>query len=179
MNLSGTDHLEPVLYWTELSLNWKYGFYYLHLSKLLFWGILPITLLIYFNLMVYLGMKSSNNIRKYSDEKMRSDQENNLSIVMIVIVFIFIICHSLRTLTFCSFFWFNNLFEECYNNIDIINDDSSSMIMLGPKWIEIIWMFSQLLLVLNSSVNAIIYCCVNARFRRHFALTVGQFSVKV
>ena len=174
-NFSDTDKLEPVLYWTQLALNWEYNFYYLNLAKLIFWGILPTILLIYFNLMVYLGMKSSNNIHNNNDKQKRFDQEKKLSIVMIGIVFVFIICHSLRTLALCTFF----LYSKCYNNIDTIDDDISSTIMLGPKWIEITWLFSEILLVLNSSVNTIIYCCVNARFRRQVALTVDQFYHKV
>ena len=163
--------MEPVLYWTELSLNWEYNFYYLNLAKLVFWAILPTVLLIYFNLMVYLGMKSSNNILENEDKKRRFRQEKNLSSVMIGIVLVFILCQTLRTLTYCSCFVLLNGWIECTNNTD---NNNMSLLMSTPKWFMVTWSVSDILLVLNSSVNTIIYCCINSKFRRQVMLTVRQ-----
>ena len=168
-----TDNLEPVLYWTELSISWEYNFYYLNLAKLIIWGILPTILLIYLNLMVYLGMKSSNNIFEKEDKKRRFNQEKNLSSVMIGIVLVFIICQSPRTFTYCYVFLLLNGWIDCSNTID---NNSVSIVNSTPNWFTITWLLSEILLVLNSSVNTIIYCCINSRFRRQVMLTVKQIS---
>ena len=173
MKVNDTNNMEPVLYWNELSMDWEYNFYYMNLAKLIIWGILPTVLLIYFNLMVYLGMKSSNNIFENEDKKIRFNQEKNLSSVMIGIVLVFIICQTPRTVTYCSCFALLNGWIGCANNLD---NNSMSLIMSTPKWFMVTWILSDILLVLNSSVNTIIYCCINSKFRRQVMLTVKQIS---
>ena len=170
---NGTNNLEPVLYWTELSMNWEYNFYYLNLAKLIVWGILPTILLIYFNSLVYLGMKSSNIALEKEHKIRRFNQEKNLSSVMIGIVLVFIICQTPRTLTYCCCFVFLNGWIECTNNTDINN---MSLIMSTPKWFMLTWIVSDFLLVLNTSVNTVIYCCINSKFRRQIALSVRKIA---
>ena len=45
-----------------------------------------------------------------------------------------------------------------------------------PVWSHIVQEFSRLLLVLNSSVNIVIYCCFNAKFRKQVLRYKGTIS---
>ena len=70
--------MEPILDWSGISMNWEYNFFYYNLAKLILWGLLPIMLLIFFNLKVYLTMEPSKSILTNKEKQKRSQQEKKL-----------------------------------------------------------------------------------------------------
>ena len=80
--------------------------------------------------------------------------ELRLAKVSLMIVFVFIICHSAR--------WIPNIYE-LYSRV--ISDD-----LIWSPWVESVTNVSNFLVVLNSSVNFFIYCVT------HYRLISNQFN---
>ena len=99
--------MEPIMDWSGISWNWEYNFYYYNLAKLIFWGLIPMALLIFFNFKVYFGMestKTSLQTKKSNEEvcKKRNYQPSWLSLFL----FSFYVTHwELLTGAMCSFWW--------------------------------------------------------------------------
>ena len=82
----------------------------------------------------------------------RKDEEN-LSMVFVGIVTIFLLCHGLKiVLNF-----YDGLFGKVGANVAV----------------RIAGYFSNFLIVLNSAINMVIYCILNRKFRNHFLNTVS------
>ena len=175
---NSSDNLEPTLHWTELSLDLDYNFYYYNLATIIVWGIIPTILLVYFNLMIYIGIKSPNSIlqRELTKQK-RFKQEKKLATVMIGIVVVFLLCHSLRNFACCYCFSLVEQVQNCYKQNESYKGGGITFLPM-PKWFEITWILNEWLLVVNSSVNMIIYCCLNSKFRKHVFAVVKQVSGK-
>ena len=166
--------------------------WYRNFARLIVSGILPFSLLIYFNTAIYMAIKKTNNRRrrlssnshKTYQQKMplkeskdmqstisgtedkqtsttnavgcvrrksllkKKKDEDNLSMVFVVIVTSFLMCHSLK--------FFLNFYDGFFGEV---NATSGS---------RIAGCFSNFLVVLNSSLNTVIYCIMNAKFRKHF-----------
>ena len=172
--------MEPIIDWSGISWNWEYNFYYYNLAKLIFWGILPMVLLIYFNLKVYFGIESTSDILNSAEKQKRRQQEKKLSIVMIIIVLVFIVCHSLRTFNWCYVFMLLNTSISCNHEFYNENNDESLLAQeFHSTWMHICWSVSDILVVMNSSVNMIIYCGVSAQFRQQLLLIFEKTAVKL
>ena len=137
-----------------MRLDPNYIKYYGTLTRLLVLGILPFGLLVYLNYNVYTGMKLPTRLGDEHLRESRKSQEHELARVILTIVFIFTFCHILRMLL--------NIHEM------IIIDD---IIVCGrnafSNWVLMFRDLSKVMLVINSSVNMIIYCCLNTKFRHH------------
>ena len=174
------DAVEPIIDWSGISWNWEYNFYYYNLAKLVFWGIVPMVLLIYFNLKVYFGIESANNILNSEEKQKRRQQEKKMSIIMIIIVLVFILCHSLRTFNWCYVFMLLNTHKNCTHEIYDDNTDESLLVReFHTIWMHICWGISDVLIVFNSSVNMIIYCGVSEQFRQQLVLIFKRIAVKL
>ena len=75
--------------------------YYTTLTRLLFLGVFPFSLLLLFNYKIYYKIQLPSIVEALPEleRSTRKNQENDLAKVLIGIVFIFIVCHSLRVLT--------------------------------------------------------------------------------
>jgi hypothetical protein len=123
--------------------------------------VFPISLLIYYNVRIYKAMKlsSTNTLGHGAIQYNRNKQENSLVRVMIGIVIVFIVCHCLRGPVYIYILVTLQDVQNCH--------EAESVTFLGPLWFYIIFSLDYLLLAINSSVNMIIYCCVNPKFRKH------------
>ena len=172
--------MEPIMDWSGISWNWEYNFYYYNLAKLIFWGLIPMALLIFFNLKVYFGMESTKNILTNEEKQRRNVQEKKLSIIMIIIVFVFISCHSLRTFNWCYVFILMNTHKDCNHDFYTGKNNESLLVQsFHSTWMDICWSVSDILVVFNSSVNMIIYCGVSAQFRQQLMLLFKRFAKKI
>ena len=172
--------MEPIIDWSGISWNWEYNFYYYNLSKLLFWGLLPMALLIFFNLKVYFGIESTKCILTSKEKQRRSQQEKKLSIIMIIIVFVFILCHSLRTFNWCYIFMLLNTHKDCNKEFHTGRNDESVLVQaFHAPWMELCWEISDILIVFNSSVNMIIYCGVSAQFRQQLVQLYKKLTTEI
>ena len=77
----------------------------------------------------------------------RKDEEN-LSMVFVVIVTAFLLCHCLKFIL--------NFYEGFFGKVG------------ATSGLRIAGCFSNFLVVLNSSINTVIYCIMNTKFRNHF-----------
>ena len=180
-------NLTAVLKYTTLGKHPYYLKWYRNFARLFISGILPFSLLIYFNTIIYKAVKKSTNRRRRlsshanldtqrsiivqqaqangSDEcernmiKMRQIgrrksiftkriDEENLSMVFVVIVTAFILCHTLKFIL--------NFYEGFMEKVG------------RTQATRIAGCFSNFLVVLNSSINTIIYCIMNTKFRNYF-----------
>ena len=81
----------------------------------------------------------------------RKDEEN-LSMVFVGIVTIFLLCHGLKIIL--------NFYDGFFGKVG------------ANSAVRIAGYFSNFLIVLNSAINMIIYCILNRKFRNHFLNTV-------
>ena len=175
------NSFSPYICNTEFGGNPFYVNYYRNLAKLLVTGVTPFILLIFFNVYIYKSIRNRRSSRaslfparistlQQSIDKERPNpdteeslglglssrlpinttkckEEDNLTLVFFGIVSTFLLCHSLKIgLNFCDGV-FGKVGSTTTNRI------------LGH--------FSNLLVVLNSAINMIIYCLLNMKFRKH------------
>ena len=110
---------------------------------------------------------SSTNRRTSSAS--RCNKETDLARVLFGIVITFILCHALRILL---------SFQEAIVIKNVMACTSAGK-PIFPRWAVITNQFSELILVLNSSVNLIIYCCFNKAFRQHMLSCKNHFFSKL
>merc|ERR1719232_693026 len=150
---------------TDFRKNTYYTIYYTNWTRLLIMGIIPTVLLIYFNYKIYKDVKHRNR-RQLSmsrtsataTQQARRKQEDNLAVVFMGIVLIFLVCNFPRNML--------SLFESLWIRRSMACQKTG---MRGfPVWAIILGNFSHLLLVVNSSTNMILYIFLNKQFRMHF-----------
>ena len=167
-NVSIEETLEPFLKPTDLRRNPYYSIYYINPATLLVTGIIPLALLTYWNYFIYKKIKlscrwnaqhSRRSIRRTNGQRLRPikmSQENEFGKVLIGIVITFICSHSLRVVL--------NFHEAIgtKNTLLCLANGKEGV----PFWILMTNELNKLLLVTNSSVNIIIYGCLNSKFRK-------------
>ena len=137
---TATEHyLTP----TELRLNPAYVTYYTHYGKLFITGIVPFMGLGFCNIMVFLQM---TKLMRFSDQT-GSQKEYELARVLMVIVLVFIICHIPKL------------------GLNLEESINSRNVCQPSLWMMSCWAINELFLAINSSVNVIIYGCLNKKFR--------------
>ena len=161
--------------------------YYKIYVRLLVSGIVPFSLLIYFNLSIYMAIKKNNRLRRrltlshpLSLSRLTSIQsadgesvgnfstttasgiiattnrtdEDSLSMAFIAIVSVFLFCNILKFAL--------NFYDGIHGTVG------------ASGWSRIGGYFSNLFIVLNSSMNMVIYCIMNTKFKRHFMATIKK-----
>ena len=168
------DTMLPRISVTDLRRNPIYSTYYINLAVLLVLGIIPLCLLAYFNCIIYLQLKpptillySENRGSTSSHISNFTNHEKELARVLIGIVIMFLVCHFLRLMI--------NFYET------IVFRNAIACELAGqndfPLWGFMSITCSELLLVLNSSLNIVIYCCINENFRKRMKLWKEFFRI--
>jgi len=85
-----------------------------------------------------------------------SSGERSLAVVLLGIVLVFLVCHGPR---------FVQTFNEATIIDNILRCAKRKLVPNHPSWLHVMAPISDFLLVVNSSVNFIIYCAVGSRFR--------------
>ena len=137
--------------------------YYQTICPLVVLGVLPLFLLAYWNYNIYKYRKIPQVLTGKTESMInRNNQENEMAKVLIGIVVIFVCCHAIR------------IFLNAYNAFTLKHGTLETVLcmLLGKEfgysfWISILHEFNDLMLVINSSMNMIIYCCLNSNFRRN------------
>ena len=157
----------PIIAVTELRRNPIYSTYYINLAVLLVLGIIPLCLLAYFNCVIYQQLKppiilmhQENRGSTTSHISNFTNHEKEMARVLIGIVIVFVFCHFLRLMI--------NFYET------IVFRNALACEMAGkndfPLWGFMSITCSEFLLVLNSSLNIVIYCFINGNFRKKMNL---------
>ena len=147
-----------------------YSFYYVNLITPLFLGVIPLTSLLCLNFAIYHKIKFPSELIRHHQHRLskrKLTKEIDLARILVWIVTTFIICHSVRL--------FLDIHEIAV--IDQVRECPPSQMF--PPWIFILLSISKLLIVVNSSINMIIYCCLNARFRRRFGINKKYLSTNL
>ena len=187
-NASDKNRILTMQY-TSLGKHPYYLKWYRNFARLIISGIVPFTLLIYFNTVIYMAVKKStsrrrrlssvahlDSLKQTSFNKLQAvpetvngmqnpplsggrkcrrksifnkrKDEENLSMVFVVIVTAFLLCHILKFIL--------NFYEGFFGKVGATSAS------------RIAGCFSNFLVVLNSSINTIIYCIMNDKFRNYF-----------
>ena len=145
------DYILP----TEMRINHYYSFYYLGIAKILTLGIFPLISLVYLNWKIYTGVKSPAALFEEQDKRQQK-KENELAKVLIGIVMLFIICHTFRVAIEIDNMTGSKVLEECHK----LNLPTFTL------WSIIVDPLSEFMMVFNSAANMVVYCCLNANFRK-------------
>ena len=117
-------------------------------------------------------MKSTPEVlRQCSNAHTRVGEEKELAKVLIGIVVTFVCCHIIRIILnfYDAMVWKDVLKHGCKpTEVDI----------LFPLWVMILENISHVMLSIASSVNIIIYCCLNAKFRKKISNLQNYFCWK-
>ena len=144
---------------TDLRENPYYSIYYNTVGRGAVLSFLPSVLLIGLNYKIYRKIKSQPVIMVQENFQLRRQkQENNLAVLMSVISGVFVICHILRN--------FLNIYEIFV--IQRNEECKEAGYHTFTRWSLIVTSFSNIMLVLNSSTNMVIYSFLNRPFRRQF-----------
>ena len=141
---------------SKLRLN---PYYSIFCNGMLFLGLLwlfPVACLIYFTYKI-LKTTNKNNITRTNqprNEERRRNQEDKVSKTLVAIIVIFLTLHSLRIVTYIG---------ELFILLKPYKDDSILQLGYGvPKWLHVVAPISDLCIVLNASVNILIYKYLNS-----------------
>jgi len=97
--------------------------------------------------------------------------EKNLAFVLFGIVLVFLVCHTCRLITSC---FEASMLESIIMCNQIAEKQNITLWPSVPVFLYIITPLSHLLLMINSSVNFLIYCAVGSRFRTALCTATGQ-----
>jgi len=133
---------------TELRDNPDYIRFYINWCRLLLTCVLPLLSLIYFNYKIFYGIRYTHIRSGKSGQR-----EANLAIVLVCIVAVFLICHVPRVIL---------TVHEWVLTSDIIR---CGRWMMRPTWNLCVTSANHLTLVINASVNFLIYCSIGTKFK--------------
>ena len=122
-----------------------YNILYENVSYLIFVFLLPLLVLTVFNVHLVFELRKASACRKNLSSGKRSD-ENNITLVMIVIILIFIICQAPASLNQVLFYTLGIDERTCTNY-------------------ERYYHLSNLFIIMNSSTNFFVYCLFRRQFR--------------
>ena len=141
---------------TNLTINTDYRFYYLGIGKIIVLGIFPLLSLTYLNWRIYSGIKSPTILFEEQDKRQQQKKENELARVLIGIVMLFIVCHAFRVIIEIDNMVGAEVVEVCHR----------AELPEFTLWSIVVDPLSEFMMVFNSAANMIIYCCLNANFRK-------------
>ena len=78
----------------------------------------------------------------------------------------FIVCHTFRVAIEIDNMVVSEIIEECYK----ANKPQFSL------WSLVVDPLSEFMMVLNSSINMVIYCCLNTNFRKYIFPCIKQYQ---
>jgi len=139
---------------TQLRLNNHYVTWYVNWARLCVLGILPFGAITFLNTKIYIAVRRRM--------RSRSRKNDHMSIILMLIVTVFVICNLPRLIL--------NMHEITV--IDDITRCKDTDLGGFPVWSILLGFFSHIFLVINSSINLLIYCLVGAKFRTVFCQVV-------
>ena len=100
------------------------------------------------------GYRTAKRVPSSTSEN-RRQKEDNLAVIFMGIVIVFLVCH------------FPRIFLSLHEMLVIRNTMACSNVgyYSFPLWALLFAQFSHILLVLNSSMNSVIYCMVSSKYR--------------
>ena len=160
---------------TEYGKNNRYRCVYHTLLIPIGWYILPWIYLFICNfLLIHNVKKSAMKVHSQLSNRNRPqmNNSNNLTVVLISLVLAYMICHLPNcVITLIQLVRFGGL-QLCKPGTDETPDEPTSPL-------EAAQMFTEVLNIVNSSINFILYCCFGEKFRKQFLKLCCKRSRKV
>lgn len=161
----GFNLTRPSYHPTELRKSPMYIRSYVMWTRLFSTAIIPVSLLVLLNARIIFDLVRSANVQRFGGSFRRQRKEINTSFVLLCIVLIFFCCHAARIV----------LDVHEFSNVESILRCHGEM---RKPWMPSYWMqalpyISHLAMILNSSVNFIVYCLVGNHFRREMCRMFG------
>lgn len=122
---------------------------YILIGNFLFMHLLPMIILAVLNCSIYKTVIKFSQIQNQTTSKNHSG-DLNMAGLLLSIVMVFVCCHSTK------------LALNVYEGVQIVHSES---LISWPQWAENLSYFNHLLLVINSSINILIYTAKDAKFR--------------
>ena len=126
------------------------------LIKIVVLGVLPLLSLTYLNWRIFNAVRLSSMLVQENHRREQQQKENDLARVLIGIIVLFIVCHTFRVIIEIDDMLTAKTLAVC------------NQLHLPPysTWSVILDPLSELMMVVNSSSNMVIYCCLNSAFRK-------------
>ena len=160
-NATRYEH-HPIYRATDLRKNSNYIKYYTTYCRIIFTVIIPLFALVTINLKIIAEL-SKLKFKPFGSQR-KLWKEVNMFMVLLSIVIIFICCNTPRTIIDI---W------EFYHLENIVNCNESQSPFFPEKWIECLTHISHFTVILNSSINFLVYCVVGHNFRKQLLLSFG------
>ena len=133
----------------------KYRSFY-PFAKIVFLGVIPLLALAYLNWRIFNAVRSSSMLVQEHRRREQQQKENDLARVLIGIILLFIVCHTFRVTIEIDNMLTAEIVDICYE----------LCLPTFAKWSSLLDPLSELMMVINSASNMIIYCCLNSTFRK-------------
>ena len=158
-------------------------FYYTYIANTVVFGLVPFSLLIYYNFRTYLNMKENNRTWKQSERykltktwsingvpyselmKRKKKEEENFTNVMMVITVVFLGCHGMRL--------FLNFYDGATGSRGDRGVAQPQVGIIDPYTAAV--HTSVFLVMINSSIGALIYCYISVLFRQQFVNVIKTY----
>ena len=121
------------------------------IAKIVFLGVVPLLALTYLNRRIFNAVRSSSHLVKENHRREQQPKENDLARILIGITLLFIVCHSFRVTIEITAKILYICFKLCLPTFSV--------------WSALLDTLSELMMVINSASNMVIYCCLNSTFR--------------
>ncbi|KAI0229586.1 FMRFamide receptor, partial [Lamellibrachia satsuma] len=151
-NITSWDERSENVGLTSLHL---YNILYENVSYCLFVFLLPLLILIFFNVNLMHDLKVAQRSRKAMTSRSSND-ENNITLVMIIIIIVFIVCQTPATINQILYY--------------IIDDAHTTTCTPYKQYYHV----SNLLITMNSSLNFVIYCLFRRQFQHQLCQLFGR-----
>ena len=155
-NSTSKDVLRP----TDMRLDAKYRFYYLGIIKIVVLGLFPLLSLSYLNWRIFNVVRASAASFQERDKYEQQKKENELARVLIGIIILFVVCHTFRVVI-----EIDNI-AGLSNPAAIVKVCHTLCLPEFTLWSTVVDPLSELMMVVNSASNMVIYVCLNANFRK-------------
>lgn len=132
-----------------------YNIVYENVAYCLFAFLLPLAILIFFNVHLVRELKRSQRLRKALRKGKSASDENNVTLVMVVIIISFILCQTPASANQVLFY--------------VIDDASRNTCSVYMMYYHL----SNLLITISSALNFIIYCLFRRQFQQQLRVMMG------
>ena len=131
-----------------------YNILYENVSYCLFVFLFPLLILIFFNVHLVKDLKKAQQCRKALTSR-STMEENNITLVMIVIILVFIVCQTPASINQILFY--------------VVDDSAQKTCSSYAKYYHV----SNLLIIMNSSANFLIYCVFRRQFQQELCALIS------
>jgi hypothetical protein len=145
----------PMLKATAIRNDPSYSRDYVLIANSFALAFIPMTVLVILNSLIFRTISKATRLHNAISSNQRRD--HSVAMMLISIVAVFIICHSLRSVI---------------NTYECVQMALHGELKNWPDWIQTLVHFNHFALVVNSSINILIYACKDEKFLNVMLVTI-------